>query len=168
MKEKFYVFLDIEGTLGDIDYNAKQIDLGYHDDLDILIDPKCVSALNYLIDNLQKRFDVQLVISSDYRKYMDVLKLKLKEKGLKTIKIDSTPRINTQNQYRSKEILAYLCNKQNPYNLVIIDDGHYDFYDHFFPELIIKVDNFRRSFDINHAKTFLQPFNIENENEKTI
>lgn len=168
MKEKFYVFLDIEGTLGDVQYSMDQLALGHKEYLDILINPESVSALNHLLSSLETKFDVQLVVSSDYRKDMNYLELKLKEKGLKYSKsIDKTPFIPNNSQLRAKQILEYLKSKQNPYNIVIIDDSRYDLYEHFFPEHIIHIDNFRRSLDYKHVEQFINPYNLNSDNENS-
>ena len=61
----------------------------------------------------------------------------------------------------------YLKSKQNPYNIVIIDDSRYDLYEHFFPEHIIHIDNFRRSLDYKHVEQFINPYNLNSDNENS-
>ena len=73
MKEKFYVFTDIDGTLYDINYihtkgiarlkekygenfsSQIKIPLDYE-----FIDPKCVKALNYLLEKLEEKYDAKI------------------------------------------------------------------------------------------------------------
>ncbi len=187
MKEKFYIFLDVDGTLFDINYQhsvyadyKKKYGMDFFTDLKTgqfeleCIDPKCIKALNYLIDNLENHFDTQLVISSDVRKHMPPLIAKLKEKGLRyKKKIDNTPKI--QNNKRGREILSYLEGKPNPDNIVVIDDGKYDLYECFTPEKIIhlehgtRIDNKEYSLNKGHVDTFLKTINprTTSKNDKT-
>lgn len=173
MKEKFYVFTDIDGTLNDINFintvglsriKAKHGE-NYHEKISYpldyeFIDPKCVQALDYLLAKLEENYDTQLVISSDLRRNMPLLLEKLKENGLRYPKpIRTTPHIN--NSLRGIEILSFLKDKPNNNNIVIIDDGKYDLYKRFKEDKIIpiecgrKLDNKEYSLSKNHVEVFL-------------
>ena len=171
MKEKFYVFTDIDGTLTDIEntqkmFSSKELSKLYLSKGQLyyeraVIKKESVQALDFLLSSLENQFDTQLIISSDIRVELEPLVDKLKELGLKYPKqIYKTPKIHIDEQGktytgRALEILAFLKNKPNAENLVIIDDSCYDLNKYFSPDKIIKTDCRRRALDNEHVNNFL-------------
>lgn len=83
--EKFYIFLDIGGVLYGYDYIKKLVETGKRKMGGIIkeLDPECLNALNFLIEVLSSKFDVELVISSTWREDMENTIQTLKQFGLK-------------------------------------------------------------------------------------
>ena len=63
--EKFYIFLDIDGVLYDWVFIKNEINQGRIKMGGLIrhFNPQSIYALNYLIDGLNKLYDVNLVIS---------------------------------------------------------------------------------------------------------
>ena len=122
MKKKFYVFLDIDGVLYDWNY-IKSLGPEHWGGVIVDFDPKSIEALNYLIAQLKKEYDVELVISSTWRSNMERTMQILINHGLKTEDLFiSRTRNSTNPRYRGREIMDYLENKRDKENYVIIDD----------------------------------------------
>lgn len=80
-KPKFYIFLGIEKTIVTKDWIDKYAN-GRQVYGDILPDPACMHTLNCLIDGLEEKFDVRLVITSKRREYPHQCEQYLKRGGL--------------------------------------------------------------------------------------
>lgn len=125
MKEKFYVFLDIDGVLNDLQYmqslDKKQMGI-------VKVNPRSVDALNYLVEKLSVRYDVEIVVSSTWRSNMIETLVTLVNNGFKkeNVSVTRTGDFFTPH-YRGREILKYLENKKNNDNYVVIDDETFDF-----------------------------------------
>lgn len=67
-KNKFYIFLDIDGVLWDWNY-LKQVESKANTIVraDSVLNPKSVQALNSLIGILERGYDTRLVVSSSWR-----------------------------------------------------------------------------------------------------
>lgn len=80
-KEKFYLFTGIEQTL----VSKNWLDT-YYSGLPIYgeaaPDPQCIKALNYLIQGLEKKYDVKLVVTSKKREFESNCEHYLKLYGL--------------------------------------------------------------------------------------
>ena len=100
-KEKYYVFLDIDGTLWDYEYRM------YNNNG--LLKPQSMEALNYLLDRISDEHDVQIVMTSRRRKQFDSACKLLYDSGLKKCykNIDKTPWVEGD---RGKKILDYMKN----------------------------------------------------------
>lgn len=171
---KFYIFLDIDGVFNDWDWLIAQIESGKISRINSTYNfkPESVCALNYLITNLSKKYEIDLVISSTWRYDMEkTKKILLKHNILLADKIHKTPR-HFNPRYRGEEILEYL--KDNNYNkdkdeFVIIDDEMFDFEKHFDKDKIIKTDIYHNSLSIKMVNNFLTKLqNKENEEEKSL
>lgn len=141
MQNKFLIFLDIDGVLYDWDFILSQ---NKKSGIIQTFNPKSVEALNYFIHKLSKDYNVEVVITSSWRKNMVKTLNVLKENKIcADIKISST-KITSTPQFRGKEILAFL--KNNPCKkFVIIDDETFDYHKYFNENQIIKTNIFNKS-----------------------
>lgn len=152
MKDKFYIFLDIDGVLYDWNFILKKSDKKACTIKNF--DPKSIDALNFLIEKLSKSFNVEIVITSTWRINMQkTIEILLKNGLNKTIKINSTE-ISNYPQNRGLEILNYLQNNSCK-NFVIIDDEMFDFDKYFKKSHIIKTNIFNSSLNKEMIINFL-------------
>ena len=155
MREKFYVFLDIDGVMYDWEFLKSQ---GIKSFGRIkTFNPDSVQALNYLLETLNQNHDTELVISSTWRRDMlDTVKT-LKDNGVKMNlrRVFSTPIFN-ESKTRGKEILSYLSNRQDNQNYVIIDDEVSDIAPHFDSSKIIQTNIFTSSLKKSMVDKFLK------------
>ena len=169
-KTDFYIFLDIDGVLFDIKYIKDQIDGGKLKKGKIIkrFDPKCINALNKLIYELEKSYNVVLVISSSWRRFMEETEEMLKINGLIYNNVLERTPISNNSSERALEILSYLSNKTKPYNLVIIDDSDFNYLNYFKSEQIIKTNIIDCSLNNFMVEDFLKRLNInKNEHDQT-
>ena len=160
MKKKFYVFLDIDGVLYDWNY-IKSLGPEHWGGVIVDFDPKSIEALNYLIAQLKKEYDVELVISSTWRSNMERTIQILINHGLKTEDLFiSRTRNSTNPRYRGREIMDYLENKRDKENYVIIDDETFDFKEYFHDTRIIKTDIFISGLKREMVDIFLKNNNL--------
>lgn len=155
--KNFYIFLDIDGVMYDWDYIVAQTDAGNIKRGSLNnFKPESIDALNFLIEQLEKTYNVQLVISSTWRADMPHCVNTLKQNGLIYDKIvERTP--FSDPMLRGNQILEYLSDKQN-YDFVIIDDEMFNFKQFFKKENIIKTEMYHDALSFNHIKNFLKNF----------
>lgn len=156
--KNFYLFLDIDGVLYDWDYIIAEVNAGRMKRGAFIrkFKPESMKALNYLIEKLQKRYFVQLVISSTWRGNLEFTTKTLKENGLQyNLDLHATP--ITDPIERGKQILMYLSDKTN-YDFLIIDDENFDFNKYFNPNKIIKTEMFHNSLSLKQVKRYLDVF----------
>ena len=154
--KNFYVFLDIDGVMYDWDYITEEINQGRLQRGGIVkkFKPESVDALNYLIKELEKSYNVELVISSTWRSNLPLTEQVLKANGLSFSKeLERTP-IAFPNQ-RGKQISKYLEDKTN-YDFVIIDDEMFDFEEYFNPNKIIKCEIFHSALSMSKVEKYLK------------
>lgn len=121
------------------------------------LDPECLNALNFFIDNLNSKYKVKLVISSTWRVDMQQTIETLKTCGLKYNKeITGTGVID---HVRGFEILDYLKDKQNNRNYVVIDDDLFDIEPYIPKTKIIRTSIFA-PLNLSHVKKHLSLLNI--------
>ncbi|MFA5758274.1 MAG: HAD domain-containing protein [Clostridia bacterium] len=127
--------------------------------------PKSISALNYLIYNLSKTYNVDLVISSARRDKMHKLLSLLHKEGLDyNKKIHKTPYVNTT--LRGLQILAYLSDKPNKKNILAIDDDSSDITPYISESKVIKTCQANCSLRIEQVEKFLK--DLENSNTQEL
>ena len=82
--KSFYIFLDIDGVLYDWDFIINEVESGRMQRGCFIktFKPESMYALNYLIQELSKNFDVKLVISSTWRSNLPFTIDTLKNNGL--------------------------------------------------------------------------------------
>lgn len=156
--KNFYLFLDIDGVLYDWDYIIAEVNAGRMKRGAFIrkFKPESMNALNYLIEELQKRYFVQLVISSTWRGNLEFTTKTLKENGLQyNLDLHATP--ITDPIERGKQILMYLSDKTN-YDFLIIDDENFDFNKYFNPNKIIKTEMFHNALSLKQVKRYLDVF----------
>lgn len=156
--KNLYLFLDIDGVLYDWDYIIAEVNAGRMKRGAFIrkFKPESMKALNYLIEELQKRYFVQLVISSTWRGNLEFTTKTLKENGLQyNLDLHATP--ITDPIERGKQILMYLSDKTN-YDFLIIDDENFDFNKYFNPNKIIKTEMFHNALSLKQVKRYLDVF----------
>lgn len=123
-KEQFYIFLDFDGVLNDLITVPSLWKMG-----GFLVDKKdtntfnqgSIDSINYLIETLSQEYDVNLVLSTTWRRWFEKAKQVLKNNGLEySGVIDKTPKIRLKR--RAFEIMKYLQSKDEKQNFVVIDD----------------------------------------------
>lgn len=159
MKENYYVFLDIDGTMWDIKYVLYSLYFGSYS---YLRQPniESIDALNLLVHELSKVYNVQLIISSVLRKFFKRDIRIMKEFGLEYYKdIEITP-INYLT--KSSAIKEYLLNKANSTNYLIIDDSPFVTLNKKYPN-IIKTNIINKSLSVKNVKSFLSKLDKLND-----
>ena len=155
MKE-FYIFLDIDGVLYDWDYIISEVNSGNMKKGGLITKFKkeSIDALNYLIESLSKRYNVNVVITSSFRHNMNFIALKLRESNFNYEGIlhkigDTFPSSN-----RGKEIKKYLDGKKD-YEFLIIDDEMFDYKEEFEKFDMIKTEIYHNALNLDMVKRFL-------------
>ena len=165
--KNFYIFLDIDGVMYDCDYIIAEIESGRMERGGFIrkFKPESVQALNLLIEELEKYYDVRLIISSTWRANMPFTAKILKNNGLEYNKeMERTPIYNPSK--RGEQILDYLQDKEN-FDFVIIDDEMFDFKKFFKQEKIIKCEMFHSALSIKMVRDFLNR-TIKNSKDKEL
>jgi len=100
--QNYYVFLDIDGTLWDYDHKLKN-NTG-------LLKPESMTALNFLLNKLQEKYAVKIVMTSRKRQHFEKACKLLYDSGLDTQfnDIDKTP---WEEGDRAGKILSYMYNQ---------------------------------------------------------
>lgn len=82
-KQPYYVFMDIDGTLWDMEH-ATRVHGPFVPEIQIpRLKPESVAAINVMLENLEEKFDTKLVITSGHRSDMAYCVRHLKLNGLK-------------------------------------------------------------------------------------
>lgn len=120
MKDKFFIFLDVDGVLNNQTYTIHQAILNNtrYFCSSVPFDDRSLQALKYLVNNINK--DVNIIISSTWRlddTDMSILSARLKEYGLRV-------QDKTSNKVLTRgEEIDYYCKEHNiSDNYLIIDD----------------------------------------------
>lgn len=160
-KEKFYIFLDIDGVLWDFGHliNALNKQIPYKNTAVKYFKKESMDALNFLIENLQNVFDVELVITSTWRKNMKLVEKVLTKNKLAYNKPLQRTEI-TAHSIRGQEIEDFLKDKPNKENLVIIDDVTKDIFA-FFPMKNIIKTNLTKALNKKQVENFFKYNNIK-------
>ncbi len=82
-RERYYVFLDIDGTLIDRAYGEKKLGPFFTFGPNTILKPESVAALNFLLSSLEEKYDTSLVITSGRRKDFSACVKHLYDQGLK-------------------------------------------------------------------------------------
>ena len=131
--KNFYIFLDIDGVLTDNEF-VKQNFLKGIKPTTKHFKPESVSALNYLFEYLSKDYNVNLVISSVWRSYMDETLYYFKKNKIDLSKVKSIDKTDYfydegRKNDRCQEIKNYLKKHKEKQNYLVIDDeaNYFDF-----------------------------------------
>ena len=137
-KENFYVFLDFDGVLYDIEYLImNKIKKG---EKLFRYAPDSIEALNKLFAQLSTKFEPHLVISSFWRMKFPMTVKVLMEHGFKIVGVPlMKTKISKKPMKRGLEIKEFLSEHNNSENFIIIDDHSFDYAKHFPKEKIVKT-----------------------------
>lgn len=137
-KENFYVFLDFDGVLYDIEYLIKQ--KFKNNEKLFRYAPDSIDALNTLFDQLSTKYNPHLVISSFWRlKFPMTIKL-LKKNGVNIENIQLSKTYFSLTPFkRGLEINRFLKENGNSKNFIIIDDHKFDYNKYFPKDKVIKT-----------------------------
>lgn len=180
-KEKFYVFSGIEKTL----ISKNFIDAYYsgvpHVHGEIAPDPTCMRALNYLLKELEQKYDVRLVITSkkrfdpsecehylnlyglDYHKPIFYTKYVSGPRGEKIVDFLEEQGASPLTFHTAPLYVRFLKNfKENPdfKNYVVLEGGNRSISKYIPKEQITKIDK-RRGFSMLEATEILLKHGIE-------
>ena len=164
----FYIFLDIDGVLYDWDYIIAETNAGLRKRGEFIkkFKPESMQAINMLIEELNKDYEVGLVISSTWRSNMPFTVQTLQDNGLEYDKpIERTPIYDPAK--RGEQILDYLADKKD-YDFVIIDDEMFDFKKHFSKDKIIKCEMFHSALSVPMIQGFLDKIKNERQEERSL
>ena len=122
-KEKFLIFLDFDGVLNDIKSVSHLLKMGgffVREDDDNVFCKESIEAINYLIETMSLKYDVQLVLSTFWKRFPKAVNI-LKNNGIKySGTIEKTPKFFGLK--RAKEIIHYLVDYEEWKDFVILDD----------------------------------------------
>lgn len=162
LMKNFYIFLDVDGVLFDyawIKKNNKNINTMQK------FKKESIDALNYLIQSLEKKYNIDLVIISAWRVYkFELLNNMLNKSGLKYNNDIHKTKDSNRPFIRGKEIKDYLKRKKNANNYVIIDDENFDYDKYFDKNRIIKPNIIDNALNMKMVQKFLDYIN-DNTNE---
>lgn len=137
-KEDFYVFLDFDGVLYDIEYLIMN-KIKKNEKL-FRYAPDSIEALNKLFAQLSTKFNPHLVISSFWRMKFPMTVRLLKDHGFNIIGVPlMKTKISSNPMKRGLEIKDFLKEHDNSDKFIIIDDTSFDYAKHFPKEKIIKT-----------------------------
>ena len=83
MREQYFVFLDIDGTLIDLKYGQRTRGPFFEFGENTVLNPESIEAVNLLLESLEQKYDTRLVITSGRRKNFVPCVKNLYENGLK-------------------------------------------------------------------------------------
>jgi len=142
MKKDFFVFSSLDGVLNSKLWLAKYKEFGLDQKgYTKLICPDCLSALNYLIKRLSKKYNVKFVLSSLWRMNVEATKKKLILNGL-DYKLELLQTIDFGvDSVRGLEIQDFIEKNGVKNNYLIIDDDADNVRPFHQEDKIIKTDN---------------------------
>ena len=160
MKKKFFIFLDIDGTL----YDYNEIAAGHNLDGVDTLKQESVDALNHLIGKLEEKYEVKLGIISEMKYYMRPLIALLKQHNLQyNGRIEPVGGSYGLPKSRGHQIYKHLLvwgkeSLDNGY-FVVIDDQDHDFATFFNKNNIIKTGGMRGgALNMQDVEEFLERF----------
>lgn len=83
MREQYFIFLDIDGTLVDFEYGQRVRGPFFSFGENTVLNPESIEALNLLIQSLEQTYDSRLVLTSGRRENLRACVRNLFENGLK-------------------------------------------------------------------------------------
>ncbi|PKK95936.1 MAG: hypothetical protein CVV59_01105 [Tenericutes bacterium HGW-Tenericutes-4] len=160
MKQNYYVFLDIDGVLWAWPNRKKEIHAGNIKMGSRIreFDPSSMLALGVLLDSLNKRYNVTLVITSSWQEHMkDLMSIMKKYNTPKVFKIEITGRRGA----RGPIIFDHLKDKQDKENFCIVDDETSDMPEFLHSDKIIKTKGMHKgSLTLKQVHKFLNKIGV--------
>ena len=112
MREQYFIFLDIDGTLIDLRYGQYTRGPFFRFGENTVLNPESIEALNLLIDSLEQKYDTRLVITSGRRENLNECVINLYENGLNYDKpITCTPLVKGR---RGQKIVDFMMTSSKP------------------------------------------------------
>lgn len=112
MRDQYFVFLDIDGTLVDFNYGQRMRGPFFEFGENTVLNPESIEALNLLLESLEQKFDTRLVITSGRRKNFVPCVKNLYDNGLKYNRaITCTP---LTQERRGQKIVDYMMTSSFP------------------------------------------------------
>lgn len=123
METRKIIFLDCDGVLNSIQWDAVRKDMPMESFIDEAIDPRCLKRIVSICETT----GAKIVLSSDWRINWPFARTRLERAGIhEGLIMDCTPVLNTvqgmHHHSRGDEIQAWLDAHDDVYDYVIIDD----------------------------------------------
>ena len=146
MKDYFFVFLDIDGVLTDID-------CGIHPRTGLReFKPESVEVLNYLIKKLEEQYIVRVVITSSLIAEMGKL---MRMFRIYNVECDHRIWGVPDGETRGEQIKKFLRPEPKETGYVIIDDDYHDFLGKFDAKRLIKTSRYEGGLSMQLVEDFL-------------
>jgi hypothetical protein len=138
-KDPFYVFLDFDGVLYDLEYILREkIKKGENP---FAFAPDSIEALNKLFKQLSTKYDPNLVISSFWKIVFPRAVSFLQKNGFNVVGVPISKTETAKNPLkRGVAIKQFLEKRDNCENFIIIDDTSFDYAKHFPANKVIKTN----------------------------
>lgn len=112
MRDQYFVFLDIDGTLIDFKYGQRIRGPFFEFGENTILNPESIEAVNLLLESLEQKYDTRLVITSGRRKNFATCVKNLYDNGLKYNRaITCTP---LTQERRGQKIVDYMMTSSLP------------------------------------------------------
>ena len=112
MREQYFVFLDIDGTLVDLRYGQYRRGPFFSFGENSVLNPESIEAVNLLLESLEQKYDTRVVLTSGRRKDLASCVEHLYENGLKYDRaISCTPLTEGR---RGQKIVDYMMTSSLP------------------------------------------------------
>ena len=112
MREQYFIFLDIDGTLIDQEYGQLSCGPYFSFGENLTLNPESIEALNILINSLEQKYDTRLVITSGRRENLHACVRNLYDNGLKYDRpITCTP---FEDGRRGQKIVDFMMTSSEP------------------------------------------------------
>ncbi len=165
MKEKFYIFIDVDGVFYDWFWLKKEIHKGHikKGGLITSLKPESIEAINHLITTLNNNYEVEVVVSSTWRDELNIIENILHKNGfIYDKKMSATPKEDPCK--RGLEIFDFLKDKKDKNNYCIIDDENFDFDEYFSSKRIIRTNLYDHALNMEDIQQFLTDLNESSDN----
>ncbi|PKK95935.1 MAG: hypothetical protein CVV59_01100 [Tenericutes bacterium HGW-Tenericutes-4] len=168
MRKNFYVFLNIDAVLLDPSLNILNSEKSNaKNGATMQFNTVCVEALKFLFEELTKHYDVNLVISSDWKSDMAQVISALYEHDLMAVKKVEATR-NSSFNIRGLEIKDYLKDKEDKENFLIIDNETTDIVSFVNKDKILKTVSNKDVLNKKQIENYLVKLGLMKKGEKNL
>ena len=171
MKEQYFIFLDIDGTLVDLEYGQRARGPFFSFGKNTVLNPESIEALNLLIDSLEQKYDTRLVITSGRRKNLHECVRHLYDNGLKYDKpITCTPLTEGRRGQKIVDFMMTSSTQKYPKAKKLIDFILKRYADHGYKNYVVLENDISKiRYEIPPARRIitnaknkaLQPYQVE-------